>query len=76
MPSDNDWDRQDLHISRSFPSTGTPLEDNCPCPQEPCGHVRRDRVVDECQQHPISRMKTLRSVHTPEECPGKRVATT
>jgi hypothetical protein len=64
---------EDEHISRSWPTTGTPIEDECPCPQEPCGHVARDRIDPDCPQHPIQRAKTIRSCHTPENCPGERV---
>lgn len=58
-----------FHISRSWPDAGTPLEDECPCPQEPCGHIAQSRIDRECPQHGTG-MKTLRSTHAPEECPA------
>lgn len=60
----------DWHISRSWPGTGTPCEDECPCPQEACGHVAQSNVRGDCSQHGIQAAKTLRSTHAPEDCPG------
>lgn len=63
---------RDDHVSRSWPESGTPIEDECPCPQEPCGHVRWDRIDPSCEQHRPT--KTIRSGHRPEHCPGERVS--
>ena len=60
------------HVSRSWPGTGTPMEDECPCPQEPCGYVAQDRVVEGCPQHTIAAAKTIRDAHPADECPGHR----
>ncbi|WP_228973421.1 hypothetical protein [Streptomyces sp. DH12] len=59
------------HIGRSW--AGTDLEDCCPCPKQLCGLVARDNVVDECEQHPPTRAKTIRQSHTADDCPGRRV---
>ncbi|WP_422758948.1 hypothetical protein [Paenarthrobacter sp. C1] len=58
-----------LHIGRSWPGHGTPMEDNCPCPKTACGLVDADNVHPECDQHPFGRAKTLRSMHPADECP-------
>lgn len=57
------------HIGRSF--AGTALEDLCPCPKEKCGLVNADNVSEDCDQHPIIRSKTLRQIHTSENCVAK-----
>ncbi|MEU1037673.1 hypothetical protein [Streptomyces sp. NPDC005907] len=57
------------HIGRSWDGGGH-LEALCPCPLEPCGLVDRDKVSDECDQHPPSACKTMRSGHSAEDCPG------
>lgn len=59
-----------MHISRSWPDAGTPLEDACPCPKERCGCVAWDRVVPECDQH--TGRKTIRAMHSAEDCPARR----
>ncbi len=56
------------HVGRSF--EGHPLEDECPCPKEPCGLVMLSRAAPECDQHPMSRNKTIRQSHLAERCPG------
>jgi hypothetical protein len=55
------------HIGRSF--TDNRLEMVCPCPLEPCGLVSRDRADPNCLQH-TDVCKTIRQVHSPEDCPG------
>lgn len=57
-----------MHIGRSW--GGHPLEDECPCPQEPCGLVDQGRVDPECPEHTIEAMKTIRQGHKTEACPG------
>lgn len=64
------WEVRDTHISRSWPDMGTPLEDACPCPQEPCGHVAWSRIDPECDQHGLSAARTMRSMHAAADCPG------
>lgn len=59
-----------LHIGRSWPGQGTPMEDNCPCPKTACGLVDGENVHPECDQHPFLRAKTLRSMHPADECPA------
>jgi hypothetical protein len=54
------------HISRSFENTA--LEDACPCPQEPCGFVARNKIDPSCTEHPIMAAKTIRRMHTHEAC--------
>jgi len=58
------------HIGRSWVSTD--LEDECPCPQEPCGLVDRAKVLDSCKQHPPKACKTIRQGHMARNCPGVR----
>lgn len=64
-----------MHIGRHWPSIyrlpgATTIEDECPCPVEPCGHVAHDKIDPDCPQHALDAMKTMRSRHSPEECPG------
>lgn len=56
----------DLHVGRSW--DGHPLEDDCPCPKEPCGLVSLSRADPACEQH--SGMKTIRQAHSLGDCPG------
>lgn len=58
------------HIGRSF-GDAHHLEDECPCPQEPCGLVALDRVVEDCPEHDLSKARTIRQSHDPENCPVK-----
>ncbi|AXH70487.1 hypothetical protein HOT75_gp100 [Gordonia phage Daredevil] len=55
-----------MHVGRSF--YGHPLEDECPCPQAPCGLVDTALVHPDCDQHPFDRAKTLRQAHPAESC--------
>lgn len=55
------------HIGRSF--SGTRLEDDCPCLKAPCGLV--SDPSDECDQHALLAGKTLRQIHSSENCPGR-----
>lgn len=55
------------HIGRSF--DGHPLEDACPCPQEPCGLIDVSRIDPTCGQHALAAGKTIRQSHTAERCP-------
>lgn len=57
------------HIGRSF--EGHSLEDDCPCPQEPCGLVSWDRILPDCPQHGFSACKTIRQSHLEEKCPAE-----
>ncbi|MFE6494106.1 hypothetical protein [Streptomyces sp. NPDC057748] len=57
------------HIGRSWDGPGD-IEAMCPCPKGPCGLVDRDTVDETCEQHPTSRMKTIRTRHSAEDCPG------
>jgi hypothetical protein len=60
------------HIGRSWPGCGTPMEDECPCPQEPCGLIDEKRVVAGCEQHDTWFCKTMRSGHPADSCPGAK----
>jgi hypothetical protein len=64
----NDW--QERHIGRSW--TGTPLEDTCPCPKEPCGLVRQGSANPDCPEHPIARAKSIRQSHRARHCPAAK----
>lgn len=59
-----------LHISRSWKGMGHPLEDECPCPQEPCGYVSMARADPTCPQHGLGNEKTIRDSHMEKDCPG------
>lgn len=48
------------------------IEEECPCPVEPCGLIDSDKVDPDCPQH--SGFKTLRSMHDAKDCPGVRAA--
>lgn len=48
------------------------IEDECPCPQEPCGLVDLTKADPSCMHHPIGRGKTMRQGHSAECCPGER----
>lgn len=56
------------HIGRSW--VGHPIEDECPCPQEPCGLIDYMKIDPKCPQHAITAGKTIRQTHWAEECPG------
>jgi uncharacterized small protein (DUF1192 family) len=57
------------HIGRSWDSH--PLEDACPCPQEPCGLVDREKADPTCTQHAAGRCKTMRQGHRAGDCPRR-----
>jgi hypothetical protein len=59
----------DLHIGRSWPGMGTPMEDQCPCPKAPCGLVSTDGMSPDCDQHPLGAIRTIRQSHRAEDCP-------
>lgn len=42
------------------------FEDECPCPQEPCGLVDLDKASPDCDQH--TGWHTMRQVHSQDEC--------
>lgn len=60
-----------MHIGRSWPGMQPDLEDECPCPQEPCGLIAVEKIDPNCPQHGRGE-KTIRASHLPEHCPGKR----
>lgn len=60
-----------FHISRGWPGMQD-VEDECPCPQEPCGYVNEVKVVASCDQHPFIHAQTIRSSHCAQDCPGER----
>jgi hypothetical protein len=60
----------DYHIGRSW--TGSRLEDECPCPQEPCGLIAVSKIDPECPQHAMSAAMTTRQNHYADACPGRR----
>jgi hypothetical protein len=59
-----------MHVSRSWPGRGHPFEDECPCPQEPCGYVSMDQIDPSCPQHSMQAAKTFRAGHDADKCPG------
>ncbi|MFE7399592.1 hypothetical protein [Streptomyces sp. NPDC057557] len=58
-----------IHIGRSWDGPGD-IEATCPCPKAPCGLVDRDNLNEDCEQHPPTRHKTIRTRHSADECPG------
>jgi len=58
----------DVHVGRSW--KGTHLEDDCPCDKAPCGLVIWSRIQRDCGQHALRFMKTLRQIHSGDECVG------
>lgn len=56
------------HVGRSFGGPG-PIEATCPCELAPCGLVDMENVSDECDQHPPTACKTMRTGHRAEDCP-------
>ncbi|MFG3014325.1 hypothetical protein ACGFZB_28680 [Streptomyces cinerochromogenes] len=56
------------HIGRSFGGPGH-IEATCPCDLAPCGLVDAGNVSDECDQHPTTAGKTMRTGHAAEDCP-------
>lgn len=63
-------DLKGYHIGRSWPGQHF-IEDECPCPQEPCGLVDVDRADPTCPHHPPERGKTIRQSHLAGACPAK-----
>lgn len=57
-----------FHVGRAW--TGHQMEDECPCPQEPCGLVSLGKVVEDCPQHAFGRFKTMRQGHKDIACPS------
>jgi hypothetical protein len=60
-----------FHIGRSW--EGHEIEDECPCPQEPCGLIDLGRAVDECDQHNPLKARSTRQGHSLANCPGPSV---
>lgn len=58
----------EMHIGRGW--TGNSLEQDCPCPKAACGLVKTIEPLynNGCEQH--SGMKTLRQIHSEENCPA------
>ncbi|GAA3717877.1 hypothetical protein [Streptomyces tremellae] len=56
------------HIGRHW--HGHDIEDNCPCPQAPCGLIAEGTAVPECTQHPAARSQTIRQSHLATACPA------
>jgi hypothetical protein len=64
-----------LHVGRHWPGEYRDkfkglLEDECPCPKEPCGLVDSGKADPDCPQHGPGTEKTMRSMHSAEDCPG------
>lgn len=57
------------HVGRSW--SGTKLEDDCPCEKAPCGLVAS--MNDSCSQHSPFAIKTIRQMHTENDCPGGKM---
>lgn len=62
----------DTHIARGWGSD--PFTPDCGCVKLPCGHVSfREANEKGCAQHSIGAMKTIRSSHPADRCPGQVV---
>ncbi|MDP2622559.1 MAG: hypothetical protein Q8Q29_02035 [Actinomycetota bacterium] len=70
-----------MHIGRHWSSTyqarqrgvvdaRPTIEEECPCPVEPCGLVDMDKIDPECPEHSMEAAKTIRANHRGEDCPG------
>lgn len=61
----------DLHISRSWGADS--FAPDCGCNLLACGHVSAKQASSDCQQHSFDGLagKTLRSIHTPDNCPTR-----
>lgn len=57
------------HYGRSW--TGHKIEDECECPQAPCGLVEGFQVANDCPQHSPTAAKTMRQGHVATDCPVK-----
>lgn len=55
-----------FHLGRAF--HGHETEDRCPCPQQDCGLIHENDVVEECDQHHFKAAKTIRQMHRANEC--------
>jgi hypothetical protein len=72
-----DEDFRTMHIGRHWPPSyraggARTIEDDCPCPIEPCGHIQHDKIHPNCPQHAMSAGKTIRSNHLAKHCPGEK----
>lgn len=59
-----------LHVGRGF--EGNDLERDCPCGKAPCGLVDSRLVDQDCVEHGDRFTKTLRQMHTPNQCPANQ----
>lgn len=64
-------DLNNHHVGRSW-APQHDVEDNCPCPQQPCGLVLGGGISPDCPEHHWSAAKSMRQMHPAEKCPGKR----
>lgn len=55
------------HMGRAW--SGHSIEDACPCPQEECGLV--STPDPSCGQHAYAAGKSMRQIHSAENCPSK-----
>jgi hypothetical protein len=60
----------EMHIGRSWPGLEPHLENECPCPQEPCGLIAESKIDPDCPQHSWAATKTIRNSHDAGDCPG------
>jgi hypothetical protein len=56
-----------IHYGRSW--SGHEIEDKCICNQERCGLVGPG-IREDCDQHGFESARTMRQIHTEEDCPG------
>lgn len=61
--------KDDFHIGRAW--TGHDLEDECRCPQEPCGLISQAKRDQGCPQHGMAMAKTIRQNHPARYCPDR-----
>jgi hypothetical protein len=58
-----------FHYARSW--NGHTIEDECPCPQEPCGFVDVTKADPHCLHHAPGQIKTMRQIHSTFRCPSR-----
>lgn len=59
-----------MHIGRRF--IGTEIENDCPCPQAPCGLVSERQADPACTDHHPNHAPTIRQGHADSACPGPK----
>ena len=56
-----------MHLGRSWPGMGNPLEQACPCEKAACGLAIPSA---DCPEHALSAAKSMRQGHSDDRCPA------